>query len=58
MEAEIQQFIDYLKYEKQLAKNTQKSYSRDINNAYHFFSQSNILSWGELDTAYSKLYRT
>jgi integrase/recombinase XerC len=56
MEAEIQQFIDYLKYEKQLAKNTQKSYSRDINNAYHFFSQSNILSWGELDNQHIRSY--
>ena len=56
MEAEIQQFIDYLQYEKQLAKNTQKSYSRDINNAYHFFSQSNILSWGELDNQHIRSY--
>ncbi|MFK5892040.1 MAG: tyrosine recombinase XerC [Pseudomonadota bacterium] len=56
MKHEIQQFIDYLQYEKQLAKNTQKSYSRDINNAYNFFSSSKIHSWNILDAQHIRSY--
>jgi integrase/recombinase XerC len=56
MEKEIQLFLDYLKYEKQLAANTQKSYSRDLKNAFQFFSQLNILSWKIIDAQHIRQY--
>jgi len=56
VEQEIEHFIDYLKYEKQLALNTQKSYFRDLNNANRFFSQTKILSWDNIDAQHIRLY--
>jgi len=56
MEQDINDFIDYLKYEKQLALNTQKSYFRDLNNAFNFFSQIKITVWDKIDAQYIRLY--
>jgi len=56
VEQEIHSFIDYLKYEKQLALNTQKSYLRDLNNAFHYFSQENINSWNIIDAQHIRMY--
>ncbi|MFK5986144.1 MAG: tyrosine recombinase XerC [Pseudomonadota bacterium] len=56
MEQQIEQFLDYLKYEKQLAINTQKSYSRDIQNVFQFFSQQKITDWAIIDAQHIRSY--
>lgn len=56
MQQEIPNFIDYLKYEKQLALNTQKSYLRDLNNVFSFFSQIKLTSWNNIDAQHIRMY--
>jgi len=56
MQQQIQQFFDYLKYEKQLAQNTQKSYSRDIDKAHQYFTSQSLLSWEKVDAQHIRAY--
>ncbi len=48
MQEQVQQFLDYIKYEKQLAENTQKSYYRDLQNIFHFFSNNGFSLWSSI----------
>jgi len=56
MQQDIEQFIDYLRFEKQLSVHTQKNYRRDLYAAEDFFNQAKISQWQEITSHQVRSY--
>jgi len=53
---EIEQFIDYLRYEKQLSQHTQKNYRRDLLAAEAYFKPLKVQQWENISSHQIRSY--
>ena len=56
MQKQIEQFIQYLKIERNYAKNTQLAYARDLQKLLDFSKQQSVNDWHALDTEHIELW--
>lgn len=56
MQKHIQQFIDYLRYERQLSTHTCDNYQRDIQRASTFFFSERVTEWEQVDELLIRSY--